>query len=83
MRALLSVVSHLGKKGSMGYGRVARWTVEEGSHTMADVMARRAVPVAAFCGAQPTGPVALLRGWTPPYWHSPWWADCVMPEDAP
>ena len=77
---LLRVVTHIGKKGSMGYGRVARWTVTSGAHSLADVLALRAVPVAYYEGRQPIGALALNRGWTAPYWYSPWWADCMVPE---
>jgi hypothetical protein len=77
---LLSAVTHIGKKGGMGYGRVARWSVTPVEFTLADVMAARPVPVAYYAGKQPVGAIALNRGWTPPYWYSPWWADCMVPE---
>jgi len=76
---LLSVVTHIGKKGSMGYGRVARWIVAPATHTITDVLALKAVPVAYFDGQQPSDRVALNRAWTPPYWYAPWWSDCVVP----
>jgi hypothetical protein len=77
---LLSIVTHIGKKGGMGYGRVARWSVTPVGVTLADVLASRPVPVAYYAGKQPVGAIALNRGWTPPYWYSPWWADCMVPE---
>lgn len=77
---LLRIVSHIGKKGSMGYGRVARWTLTPGGHTLDDVMALRSVPVAYYAGTRPPGALALNRAWTPPYWYSPWWGDCCVPE---
>jgi len=76
---LLSVVTHIGKKGSMGYGRVARWSVTHGAHTLGDVLALRPVPAAYYDGQEPVGELALNRGWTAPYWYSPWWADCRVP----
>jgi CRISPR type IV-associated protein Csf3 len=79
IEALLAVVTHIGKKGSMGYGRVARWSVTPAAHTLADVLALRPVPVAYYEGQQPVGALALNRGWTAPYWFSPWWADCMVP----
>ena len=80
LETLLSVITHIGKKSSIGYGRVARWTVTPGTHTVADVLALRSVPVAYYDGAQPVGVLALHRGWTPPYWYAPWWADCMVPK---
>jgi hypothetical protein len=77
---LLSIVIHIGKKGSMGYGRVVRWTVTTGTHALEDVLARRPVPVAYYNGRQPVGALELRRGWTPPYWYAPRWADCMVPE---
>jgi hypothetical protein len=68
---LLAVVTHVGKKGSMGYGRVANWSVAEADHAADDVLARRPLPD-AYIGAKG----GALRGWTPPYWYAPWWAAC-------
>jgi len=79
VETLLAVITHIGKKGSMGYGRVARWSVTPGVHDLADVLARRPVPVTYYDGRQPVGTLALNRGWTAPYWYSPWWADCMVP----
>jgi len=79
IEALLAVVTHIGKKGSMGYGRVARWSVTQAAHTLSDVLALRPVPVAYYEGRNPVGSLALNRGWTAPYWYSPWWADCMVP----
>ena len=75
---LLSVVTHIGKKGSMGYGRVARWSVIPAEHTLDDVLSLRPVPVSYYEGRQTVGALALNRGWTPPYWYAPWWADCMV-----
>jgi hypothetical protein len=79
IEALLAVVTHIGKKGSMGYGRVARWTVARCTHDAQDVLALRPVPVAYYAGRQPVGALQLNRPWTAPYWYAPWWADCVVP----
>ena len=73
---LLAAVDHIGKKGSMGYGRVARWTVRESDHTLEDVLKLRAVP--EMCGAS-AGHPSPPRGWTPPYWYAPWWLPCRVP----
>lgn len=79
VEALLAVVTHIGKKGSMGYGRVARWSITPGAHNLDDVLALRPVPVCYYKDRQPVGALALNRGWTAPYWYSPWWADCRVP----
>lgn len=76
---LLQAVTHIGKKGSMGYGRVAQWTVKPASHSLHDVLALRNVPAAYYADAEPCGVLAPLRGWTPPYWYAPWWEDCWVP----
>lgn len=78
LQRLLDGVSHIGKKGSMGYGRVARWTVTPAGHSLNDVLSMRPVPVAA--GLQCGGQIEVSRGWTPPYWYAPHWADCVVPK---
>lgn len=80
IKRLLQLVTHIGKKGSMGYGRVARWMVTPTTCTLDDVLSLRAVPVAYYSGRRPVGTLSLNRGWTPPYWYSPWWADCLVPE---
>lgn len=74
---LLRVVTHAGKKGSMGYGRVARWHITPGAHELADVLSMRPVPIGYYAGRQPRGVLTPNRAWTPPYWYAPWWADCV------
>lgn len=75
VQQLLEVVTHIGKKGSMGYGRVARWSVVESDHTLEDVLALRSVPIEASPSDTATAP----RGWTPPYWYAPWWLPCRVP----
>jgi len=74
---LLKAVTHIGKKGAIGYGRVARWTVTESDHTIDDVLAARAVPL-AYTGEHDDS--AIPRGWTPPYWYAPWWLPCRAPR---
>lgn len=77
---LLAVVTHVGKKGSMGYGRVARWSVAATQCMVDQILAMRPVPITYYAGQRAPGMVALNRGWTPPYWYAPWWADCIIPE---
>lgn len=79
LEALLAVVTHLGKKGSMGYGRVARWTLTAAEHSLADVLARRPVPTDYDGPHALPGIIEPHRGWTPPYWYSPRWSDCTVP----
>jgi hypothetical protein len=77
---LLSPVTHIGKKGSMGYGRVARWTVTPAPEVAAaDILAQRPVPLRYWRDhdACPGGRIEPQRGWTPPYWFAPWWEDCL------
>lgn len=76
---LLSVVTHIGKKGGIGYGRVARWSVTAADHCVEDVLALRPVPVDYYGNAIPDRVVQLGRAWTAPYWYAPWWSDCVVP----
>lgn len=77
--ALLAQITHVGKKGAAGYGRVASWAVEaatglDEAEARATILAGRAVPVA--CLRERGAPIdpALVRvaGWTPPYWYRPW-----------
>jgi len=77
---LLSVVTHIGKKGSMGYGRVAKWSVTPADHSLDDVLSLRTVPVEYYAGKTPKGILSPLRGWTPPYWYAPWWRACMVPK---
>jgi hypothetical protein len=77
LRRLLDGVTHIGKKGSMGYGRVACWSITTATHTLADVLALRPVPVSA--GLVDAAHVDPQRGWTPPYWYAPHWTDCAVP----
>jgi len=79
LERLLANVTHIGKKGSMGYGRVARWSITPATHTLAEVLALRPVPLSYYDGLPVSGAIARNRAWTPPYWYAPWWADCVVP----
>jgi hypothetical protein len=80
LEKLLAVVTHVGKKGSMGYGRVARWHVTPGAHTMEEVLDMRPVPIGYYAGDTPKGRLELGRAWTPPYWYAPLWTDCMVPQ---
>lgn len=78
IKTLLAVVSHIGKKGGMGYGRVAKWHVEAADHGLQDILPHRPVPVAYYADRQPIGKLSLNRAFTPPYWYAPWWCDCLV-----
>lgn len=79
IRRLLDVVTHVGKKGSMGYGRAAKWSVDAIDTGIDQILSARPVPIEYYEPKPVTGTVRLNRGFTPPYWYVPWWADCVCP----
>lgn len=75
--ALLSGISHVGKKPSQGFGRVLRWSVEPLDAPLDDAreaaMMGRAVPVEYLASLGETSLSGVSRGgWTPPYWYAPW-----------
>lgn len=93
---MLSLVSHVGKKVAAGYGRVEwrviplGWTHDETVHHILDA---RPVPVEYYTGNREYDPwfdgvdlvgldrpFTALAGWTPPYWHAPWYAPCLLPR---
>lgn len=73
---LLKEITHIGKKGSQGFGRVAHWEVQDSNHCADDIVALRRVPV-AYLGEQSRSRIQPNCPWTPPYWYAPRWADCV------
>ena len=89
-RLLNEHISHVGKKTSVGLGRVARWSVdvvdymteEESTRSILD---RRNVPLDYLTETGADLPPDLHaqlkpnRGWTPPYWHSPFFSTVVGP----
>lgn len=71
IRSLLADVTHIGKKGSTGCGRVLRWTVAPyPGIDEAWILERRPVPLAALAAdvAVSAARIAPRMGWTPPYW---------------
>lgn len=78
---LLAATGYVGKKGSMGYGRVARWSVEPHPVEIAEIVASRPMPLAYFDGraAPMTGVLRESESWTPPHWVARWHAPCVCP----
>lgn len=78
IRALLAHVTHVGKKGAAGYGRVGEWSVAPWpgapAETLTAILAARPVPVAAAgaVGLAIDAARVVVAGWTPPYWYRPW-----------
>lgn len=72
---LLDLVTHVGKKGSHGHGRVLSWSVGPAEGVVeADVLDRRPVPIEFLADRDETieaARIAPRRGWSPPYWHAP------------
>lgn len=80
IKRLLEFISHIGKKGSSGYGRVAKWTVE--CVDIADpndlILSGKAVPT-AYGESKISGKHNPMCGWTPPYWYTPYHQPCIKP----
>ena len=79
LERLLGYVSHIGKKGAMGYGRVARWDVKPLGQGLSDLAVINGRPVPAEFAREKglTGTPMPNVAWTSPYWYAPWWSDCV------
>ena len=79
---LLTCVSHIGKKGNSGHGRIIRWQVEELGMKPEDaeraILNMRPVPKASPLGKGLSSSRTTLCGWTPPYWYAPWYLECVI-----
>lgn len=75
---LLRLITHVGKKGAMGYGRVATWHVERAAFDVRDLLRARAVPVDCPLANDLDGVSAPNIGWTPPYWYAPRWRTCKV-----
>jgi hypothetical protein len=84
---LLLGVTHVGKRPGMGFGRVARWSVEplaeELSVVRRAIVQARPVPVEYFSHSGTVASSSRIKfygqGWTPPYWYVPWHRPCVEP----
>ena len=72
---LLETITHIGKKGSQGFGRVAKCEVIAANHNADDIVSLRRVPVASCLGKNRK--VLPNCPWTPPYWYAPRWSDCT------
>lgn len=77
---LLGFVSHIGKKGSAGYGRVAQWQVDaiDAADPLDLIIAAKSVPVDYAQSKDIAGKYSPLRGWTPPYWYAPYHSPCII-----
>lgn len=86
LEQLLAHVTHVGKKGSMGYGRVLRWEVVPlpiaKDETVELIQQRRPMPIEALLDSSrlleagmPDG--GYVRSWTPPHWYAPWHLPCL------
>ena len=72
---LLRSVTHIGGKRAFGHGRVAKWTVEEWpGRSTRDAIGDKLVPATS-----PDDEIISYGGYTPPYWHAPWWRDLTEP----
>lgn len=86
LRDLLQSVSHVGKKGAMGFGRVLEWAVEPRADApevvVRTILDRRRVPVAYWVEQDASWSVARAArsAWTPPYWYEPWSELVTVPE---
>lgn len=79
---LLDRIDNIGKKPSIGHGRVARWIVEDDPGISIDyIMERRPVPLSYLCtaGVSVSASRIARRGWTPPYWLAASHTDVRMP----
>ena len=82
---LLGFVSHIGKKGSAGYGRVAQWQgdIFDPSDPIGLVLAAKSVPVDYAQIKEISGKYSPLCGWTPPYWYAPYHSPCIVTSCQP
>lgn len=85
VRRLLRSVSHLGKKTSQGYGRVAEWIVEDVDRDLswyapsdAGMVLMRPMPASAVAG-DVIGGRKWFGGVVPPYWSREHFTEAVMP----
>jgi len=80
---LLSCVTHIGKKGNSGYGRVAKWHVEALAMKTEDaetaILNMRPVPkISPLSSGLAWDKKTSYCGWTPPYWFAPWHTECLV-----
>jgi CRISPR type IV-associated protein Csf3 len=84
IRYLLSIVTHLGKKASQGWGRVYRWIVEpcdEDWSVWRENTLMRGIPVEDVIGSDRAYHIAHY-GIRPSYWNRHNQMPLVVPDDA-
>lgn len=88
VQAMLDMVTHLGKKRNVGWGRISKWQVEPVDFNWSLVRAEGGpacplpLPVAKSLGLDFDERDAVLVGYRPPYWHRDSKAMCLLPEVA-
>jgi hypothetical protein len=85
LRLLLNLITHIGKKGAHGNGRVLKWTISEASGIDRDwILDRRMTPLAALGStAVPADRIVPLTGWTSPTWDARHHTMCRRPAWTP
>ena len=85
VRRLLGHVSHIGKKGAAGYGRV-QWDVQPATMSDQDALLAihtgRALPIGYAAEQGISGTTLPVAGWTPPYWYAPNHCGCIVPSSS-
>lgn len=77
---LLGFMSHIGKKGAAGYGRVAQWVVSylPSDNAIDLIHTAKSLPVDYASEKEISGLYNPLKGWTPPYWYAPNHSPCIV-----
>ena len=85
VQGLLEHISHVGKKNTQGFGRVASWAVSElenADDLEAAILLERPVPTDYLLERDGELPLANYRraGWSPPHWYAPRHSMCQVPS---
>ena len=81
---LVPYLTHIGKKGTQGYGRVLSWTVEpfalHPDAARVSILNHRPAPAAYYYETYGNDLASdwIIQGWTPPYWYAPWHRPCLV-----
>lgn len=80
LERLLPYITHVGKKGAQGFGRVAKWTVELMDDKQPEMLIanNRTIPLPY---ARDKGIIGIRgrKGWTVPYFYAPRFMECISP----
>jgi hypothetical protein len=85
LKTILDDIDSIGKKRSHGYGRVARWAIDEVEHDwswFADTPhGKLLMRVLPWCESlrQCIGWKRAFAGWAPPYWHPERYIEVAVP----